>query len=110
MEYQSVLRTPELGPGQLHEVEAHGEAVVLANVGQTYHALSARCPNDDVNLAQEGRLQGDLLICPNDDWAFDVRTGRRVRPSGGPGLRRYPIEIEENVIKVGPPQESRGAA
>mgnify|MGYP001199820826 FL=1 len=110
MEYQGVLHTPDLGPGQMREVEAHGEILVLLNVGQTYYALSAHCPNDGVNLAREGRLKGDLLICPGDGWAFDVRTGQRVDPPGGPRLTRYPIIVEENLIKVGRLSKERGAA
>ncbi len=102
-EYEPVFRTPELGPGNMREVHAHGEDLVLLNVGQTYYALSAHCPNDGTNLATEGRLEGDLLVCPNDEWTFDVRTGQRVRPPGGPALRRYTIRVEENEIQVGPP-------
>ncbi len=102
-EYVPVFRTPELGPGDMREVQAHGETLVLVNVGQTYYALSAHCPNDGLNLAREGRLQGDLLICPNDGWAYDVRTGQRVRPSSGPSLQRYAIRVAENEILIGPP-------
>ncbi len=101
-EFVPVLRTPELGPGEMREVEAHGERLALVNVGQTYYAVSAYCPKDGLNLAREGRLKGDLLICPNDDWAYDVRTGERVDPPGGVGLRRYAIRVEENEIKIGP--------
>lgn len=102
-EYVPVANTPELGPGEMREVRVRGEAVVVVNVGQTYYAVSAHCPNDGLNLAREGRLRGELLICPRDDWAYDVRTGWRVHPAGGPGLRRYAIRVEENRILVGPP-------
>jgi 3-phenylpropionate/trans-cinnamate dioxygenase ferredoxin component len=102
-DYQTVLRTPELGPGSLVEVEAHGHAVALANVGQTYYALDARCPNDGTNLAREGRLEGDLLICPRDAAAFDVRSGDRVNGGNGQTLQSYAIQVAGNEIKVGPP-------
>lgn len=101
-EYQPVLRTPELGPGEIREVQAHGETLLLANAGQTYYALSAYCLHDGTNLAREGRLEDDLLVCPHDGWAYDLATGARVRPTPGPGLRRYAIKVEENEIKVGP--------
>ncbi|HEX6940441.1 MAG TPA: Rieske 2Fe-2S domain-containing protein [Longimicrobiales bacterium] len=102
-EYVPVLRTPELGPGEMREVEVHGETLVVVNVGQTYYALSAHCPNDGLNLAREGRLAGELLTCPGDDRVYDVRTGALVRPSGGRGLRRYAIRVEENEVRIGPP-------
>ncbi|HEX7049277.1 MAG TPA: Rieske 2Fe-2S domain-containing protein [Longimicrobiales bacterium] len=101
-DYHTVLRTQELGPGQMRAVEVDGRQLLVANVGQTYYALSARCPNDGVDLARDGRMRGDLLICPGDDWAFDIRTGERVRPRRGPGLRRYAVGVRENRIEVGP--------
>ena len=45
-EFIPVIRTPELGPGDLREVEAHGRAMGVTNVGQTYYAFDARCPVD----------------------------------------------------------------
>lgn len=107
-QYQSVLRTPELGPGEMREVEADGHSVLLANVGQTYYAVQAHCPNEGTNLAQEGRLNGDILICPNDDWAYDIRTGERLRPPGGTRLRRYALRVEGNMVQIGPPVDEGG--
>jgi nitrite reductase/ring-hydroxylating ferredoxin subunit len=103
-DFEAVARTPELGPGEVREVEAHGETLALLNVGQTYYALAARCPEDRVNLARDGRLQGDRLECPVDHALYDVRTGRRVAGPAGPGLRTYAIEIDGNEIRVGPPR------
>ncbi|MGQ0814588.1 MAG: Rieske (2Fe-2S) protein [Gemmatimonadota bacterium] len=101
-EFTAVLKTPELGPGDIKEVEAHGQHVGLTNLGQTYYAFDPLCPVDGTNLAREGVLKGDLLICPQDDAVFDVRTGECVEPEGQPGLRRYSIKVEENQVKIGP--------
>ncbi len=101
--YQTVLRTPDLGPGHVVEVQAHGRPLALANVGQTYYAVDARCPNDGTNLAREGRLDGELLICPRDEAAFDVRNGGRVNGGSGAPLRSYAIQVSGNEIRVGPP-------
>lgn len=99
-QYQSVLRTQDLGPGSVIEVKAHGRSVALVNVGQTYYAVDARCPDDGTNLARAARLDDELLVCPVDDAAFNVRTGDRV--GGGAPLRTYPINVTENDIRVGP--------
>jgi hypothetical protein len=61
-------------------------------VGQTYYAVDAVCPVDGTNLAREGRLVGDLLICPHDDARFDIRTGRRVDGAGELGARSIRVE------------------
>ena len=100
-EYETVLRTPELGPGALTEVEAHGRTLALANVGQTYYALEGLCPADGEHLGRAGRLEGDHLICPADH-AYDVRDGRGTDGAGGV-LRRYAIRVTGNEIQVGPP-------
>jgi nitrite reductase/ring-hydroxylating ferredoxin subunit len=102
--FQTVMRTPDLGPGSLAEVRAHGRDIALANVGQTYYAVDAVCPVDGTNLAREGRLDGDLLICPNDAARFDIRTGRRVDDGTGE-LSQLDIRVEGNEVRVGPPPE-----
>jgi 3-phenylpropionate/trans-cinnamate dioxygenase ferredoxin component len=103
MTFQTVLRTPELGPGDLAEVHAHGLDIALANVDQTYYAVDAVCPVDGTNLARDGQLEGDALVCPNDDARFDVRTGRRIGGSGA--LRAHPIRVEGNEVRVGTPAD-----
>ena len=105
-EFETVLRTPELGPGYIARVNAHGREIGVANVGQTYYAFEAACPVDGTNLARDGRLEGDMLICPNDEASFDVRTGQRVDGAGA--LRSLTVRIEGNEIRVGPEQHADG--
>ena len=102
-EFIPVVKTPDLGPGDIKEVEAHGRHVGVTNVGQTYYAFDPECPVDGTNLAREGVMRGDLLVCPQDEARFDVRTGECVEPEGQPGLQRYAIKVESNEVKVGPP-------
>lgn len=110
-DYQSVMETRDLGPGQRAAARVRGADLVVVNVGQSYYALEARCPNDGVHLGEEGRLAGYLLTCPTDGWSFDVRTGQRVEPAGpAPALTRYLLRVAENRIEVGPPLETSGAS
>jgi len=102
-EFEAVLRTQDLGPGTVTEVAAHGRNVALANVGQQYFAVDARCPEDGSNLGRDGRIEGDLLVCPGDHPAYDVRTGAMVDGGDAAPLRRFAIRVEENEILVGPP-------
>jgi nitrite reductase/ring-hydroxylating ferredoxin subunit len=101
-EFVPVVRTPDLGPGDVREVEAHGRALGVTNVGQTYYAFDAHCPVDGTNLARDGVMRGDVIKCPQDEAEFDVRTGECLDPEGLPGLPRYAIKVEENQVKVGP--------
>jgi 3-phenylpropionate/trans-cinnamate dioxygenase ferredoxin component len=100
--FEPVMRTPDLGPGSLREVQVHGRNIALANVGQTYYAVDAQCPVDGTNLAREGTLVGDRLVCPNDHAAFDIRTGRRLDDGAGE-LNPHEIRVEGNEVLVGPP-------
>ena len=97
--FRTVLRTPELGPGEVREVTTGATPVAVANVGQTYYALEARCPVDGTNLAREGRLAGDYLVCPGDGTRFHVATGHG--PGADARLRSYAIRVRGNEVQLG---------
>lgn len=102
-EFVPVAKTADLGPGTIREVEAHGRHVGVTNVDQTYYAFDAQCPMDGANLARDGVLKGDCIVCPEDDAQFDVRTGACLDPGCQQALQRYSIKVEENEVKIGPP-------
>ncbi|HUE77086.1 MAG TPA: nitrite reductase (NAD(P)H) small subunit [Longimicrobiales bacterium] len=101
-DYESVLETRDLGPGQSREVEVRGDRVLLLNIGQIYYAVEARCPESGAALEVRTRRQRDRLICPDDAAEYDLASGERLDGSGRP-LHRYAVRVEGNVIKVGPP-------
>jgi 3-phenylpropionate/trans-cinnamate dioxygenase ferredoxin component len=107
IEFEKVLSTPELGPGAIAEVEAQGRTLALTNVGQQYFAVDAVCPEDGTNLARDGRIEGDHLVCPGDQAVFDLRTGIRLDADSEHTLQRYSIRIQENSILIGPPLEGQ---
>lgn len=100
-QYESVLETRDLGPGQSREVEVRGDRVLLINIGQIYYAVEARCPESGGALAVRARRQDDRLVCAEDEAEYDLTSGERLDASGRP-LRRYAVRVEGNVIKVGP--------
>ena len=104
-EYESVLETRDLGPGQSREVEVHGHTVLLINLGQMYYAVEARCPESGSALELQPHRQNDRLVCPDHAAEYDLGSGERLDGSGR-ALRRYPVRVEDNVIKVGPPTDA----
>ena len=101
-DYESVLETSALGPGQSREVQVHGDRVLLINIGQIYYAVEARCPQSGSALEVRARRQADRLVCPEDEAEYDLESGERMDGDGRP-LRRYAVRVEGNAIKVGPP-------
>lgn len=101
-EFEPVVRTADLGPGQMAEVELEGRSVLVANVGQTYYAVDAHCPREGASLAHGGKLEHEHVTCPSDGAMYDIRSGACVDPADGPPLKRYEIRIDRNLVLVGP--------
>ncbi len=77
----------ECPPGQLLEVEAERERIVLANVDGDLYALQDRCSHQDLPLS-DGELDGDRLECLYHGARFDVCTGKAV---GLPAIQPVPV-------------------
>ena len=101
-DYQSVLETPDLGPGHTREVRIGDRPVLVLNLGQRYYALDGRCPDTGTPLELDLGAPGGRLVCPDHDTAYDIRTGESLDEGTG-SLRRYDVRIDGNAIKVGPP-------
>jgi nitrite reductase/ring-hydroxylating ferredoxin subunit len=67
----------EIAPGQMRQYQVNGQPVLVCNVDGRFHALEAICPHRGAMLAQ-GRLEGDVLVCPWHEWAFDVTSGQGI--------------------------------
>jgi nitrite reductase/ring-hydroxylating ferredoxin subunit len=72
--FRRVAAQAELDPGQLLEVFVDGEAIALANVDGTIHAIENTCPHAGGPLG-DGSLTGHSAVCPYHGWAFDVQSG-----------------------------------
>jgi nitrite reductase/ring-hydroxylating ferredoxin subunit len=107
-----VAKVSELAQGKLKRVNVKGQSVVLAlaekaddQIQCDVVAFSSICPHALGDLSQ-GWLAGDEIDCPMHYYRFDARTGECRYPKGGPGLRVYPVTVEDGVIllKVEPPK------
>lgn len=70
-----IARADGPAPGRMKTLHAGGRQVAVANVDGCYHAFDAVCPHTGGPLA-EGRLRGNVVICPWHRGVFDVRTGK----------------------------------
>ena len=88
------LGRADLGEGTMRGVELpDGRLVLLARVGGAYHALDDVCNHAGCLLSQ-GRLEGERVVCPCHDMAFDVRTGAGIEPVLCQDQRAYRVLVE----------------
>jgi nitrite reductase/ring-hydroxylating ferredoxin subunit len=94
--YAPVIDAGALDDGKLHRVELEGEAVVLAKCedGEVC-AISAVCSHLGGPL-DEGKRDGDVVVCPWHGSRFDLRTGE---VEGGPAV--YPQPRYETRVRAG---------
>ena len=89
----------ECPPGQLLEVEAERERIVLANIDGDLYALQDRCSHQDLPLS-DGELDGDRLECLYHGARFDVCTGKAVGLPAIKPVGTYPVELRGEEIYV----------
>jgi 3-phenylpropionate/trans-cinnamate dioxygenase ferredoxin subunit len=80
-----VARSDELRDGVMESVNAAGQEILLARIGDKYYAAGNRCPHMGGNLAQ-GKLAGTVVTCPKHGSQFDLSNGQVVRWLQGSGL------------------------
>jgi nitrite reductase/ring-hydroxylating ferredoxin subunit len=74
-EYVKVAKTADVPSGGSLLVQPQGKKIVLFNLNGEFFALDNSCPHSDGPIC-EGTIEGDVVICPNHGWEFDIRTGR----------------------------------
>ena len=96
--YRHACAATEVPDGAMKTVEIDGQAVIVANVHGSFHAVADRCGDTPLPL-RFGTLQGAELRCSWHGCRYDVRTGHRV--DGGPErLAVLPVAVENDEIRV----------
>lgn len=103
-----VARAKDFGPGQRRAIKLGGRPVVVFNVEGEYFALLDKCPHQGAPLshgiltgfASAGKVgrpcmarQGEILMCPNHGWEFDLRTGQSWFDPANTKVKTYASEI-----------------
>ncbi|MBI3087898.1 MAG: non-heme iron oxygenase ferredoxin subunit [Candidatus Omnitrophica bacterium] len=95
----TVAKASDVGPGQAKTVEVNGTPVALFNIGGTFYAIDDTCTHVGGPLS-EGELQGTAVTCPWHGAQFDVTSGRALTPPAAEGVKRYPVRVEGDEIKL----------
>lgn len=113
-----VAKVEEIPPGTRKAVTVSGRPVVVFNVGGEYFALLNKCPHQGAPLCH-GHMtgfvtsdgvgdfkisrQGEIVMCPNHGWEFDVRTGQSYFDPLRTKVKMYPSAVEQgSEIVKGP--------
>ena len=94
-----VASLADLQPGSMRQVTAAGVEILVARVGDTVCATSAKCSHYGGPLA-EGVLHGCRVVCPWHHAVFDVTTGRQLEPPGCGDLQSFPVRVEGGEVWV----------
>ncbi len=107
MEFVKTARISDIPAGSVIRVEHGAEAILVANVGGSFYAISDTCTHQGGTLSQ-GTIADGIVTCPRHGSRFDVRTGKNVR---GPkvalvrwktdDVKSYPVKVEGDDILVG---------
>ena len=97
--WMKVADLSECPPGNLLDVEARQESIVLANIDGDLYALKNRCSHQDLPLS-DGELDGDRLECLYHGARFDVCTGKAVGLPAIKPVGTYPVELRGQEIYV----------
>jgi NADPH-dependent 2,4-dienoyl-CoA reductase/sulfur reductase-like enzyme/nitrite reductase/ring-hydroxylating ferredoxin subunit len=99
-----VANTFDLRNGEMKEVAADETKILLARVGDNFHAVSANCPHYGAPLA-EGALCGTRIVCPWHHAVFNVISGDLEDPPALDSLVSYSVRVEGERILVSLPEE-----
>lgn len=100
----AVAKTGDLRDGEMRQVSAGGNDILLARVGGRYHAVGAYCTHYGAPLA-EGALCRERVVCPWHHACFNVTTGDVEEPPALDSLPQYGVRVEGKSVIVSLPDE-----
>lgn len=95
----------DLRDGEMKEITVDERRILLARVGDSFHAVSAICPHYGGPLA-EGVLCGTRVVCPWHHAAFSVVNGDMEDPPALDSLVSYKVRVEGEQIVLSLPADA----
>ena len=95
--FRDLLAFDDLTDRTPRTTETEGVRVLVVRVNEQVYAYEPTC------AACGSTLEGSVvshhaLVCPLENCAFDVRSGRRIDGEAGTGLRTYPVTVREGRV------------
>lgn len=101
-EFIKVAKVSDVKEGGMRMVDADGEEICLIKSGGRIYAIDNHCTHEDGPL-NEGRLEGDEVMCPWHDAKFNFKTGKADKETewAKKDVRIYQVRIEGDDVLVG---------
>ena len=92
------MKCADLEIGKSAIIEVGDKEIALFNYKGNFYAIDNTCPHRGAPLG-EGRIEEGILICPNHEWRFELKSGWCPQ---NPELSTevYPIKVHEDKIYV----------
>jgi nitrite reductase/ring-hydroxylating ferredoxin subunit len=104
--FTRIAYSSEIGVGKTKKFAIGDLELLIVNVDGRFYAIDALCTHYGGDLS-EGKLEGNIITCPNHGSKFDVRDGKVVSPPKEPlgrpeieNLTSYPLRVENKEILV----------
>jgi NADPH-dependent 2,4-dienoyl-CoA reductase/sulfur reductase-like enzyme/nitrite reductase/ring-hydroxylating ferredoxin subunit len=101
-----VCRDGEIAEGEPRVLAAGDRDVYLVRIDGVVRAVGTECPHYHEQLVK-GVILDREIVCPAHFARFDVRNGRMVSPPALDDLPRFPVEIRDGDVWVGPVEKPR---
>ncbi len=99
MSKHKVARVSDIAPGTTRQVVADSVRMLLCNVDGNIYAVEDVCTHDGGPLEQ-GKLEGECIVCPRHGATFDVKTGDALTLPAVVPLMTFDVSIEGDDIYV----------
>jgi NAD(P)H-dependent nitrite reductase small subunit len=98
VKYTKVMKCADLEIGKSAIIEVGDKEIALFNYKGNFYAIDNTCPHRGSPLG-EGRIEEGILICPNHEWRFELKSGWCPQ---NPELSTevYPIKVRDEKIYV----------
>jgi len=99
IKFIKVLKTEDLPIGKSAIILVNGQEIAVFNYKNEYYAVLNKCPHKGGPLG-EGRVQEGIVICPNHEWRFELKTGNSMQ-NPEMKVKIFPVRIKDEKIYVG---------
>ena len=89
----------DIPSGEMRQFDMMDEEILVLNLEDKFYCLAARCSHAGAPLA-EGKLDGDMVVCPWHHSRFRLADGSVVDGPARDPLRVFPILVKEGQIMV----------